>query len=150
MILGFKRKKKVVEEKEDFLKKEKVKDFDKLPETEKLILKGVVYGFKATLDNTAPIPFDIYLVTEEKLMEFKNDFYTKDKEEHSRAYKEWLAYFGLEYELHRYVVRKMVRGIYEYTGGRLDYRNSRMRNEVSYEHKATIAKKLKKDKCKIV
>lgn len=150
MILGFRRKKKVNEEKMNFLKKKMVRDFNKLPETQKLILKGVVYGFKATLVNTAPIPFDIYLVTEEKLLEFKNDFYTKNKEEHSRAYKEWLAYFGLDYELHRYVVQKMIRGIYEYTDGQLDYRNSRMRNEVSYEQKATIAKKAKKDKCKIV
>jgi hypothetical protein len=145
-MFGKKKKKEVKE----FLKRETVKDFDKLPETQKLLLRGTVYGFKTTLDNTAPIGFDIYLINEDKLMEFKNDFNTNDKDEHSKRYKEWMAYFELDYNLHRKKVQQMIRGIYEYTHGQLDYRNSRMKNEVSYKQKSTIKKEEEIEKSKIV
>ena len=145
-MFGKKKKKEVKE----FLKRGIVKDFDKLPETQKLLLRGTVYGFKTTLDNTAPIGFDIYLINEDKLMEFKNDFNTNDAELHSKRYKEWMAYFGLDYNLHRKVVQRMIRGIYEYTGGELDYRNKRMLNEVSYKQKSTIEKEKKREQSKIV
>lgn len=145
-MFGKKKKKEVKE----FLKRGIVKDFDKLPETQKLLLRGTVYGFKTTLDNTAPIGFDIYLINEDKLMEFKNDFNTNDKDEHSKLYKEWMTYFGLDYNLHRKKVQQMIRGIYEYTHGQLDYRNSRMKNEVSYKQKSTIKKEEEIEKSKIV
>ena len=145
-MFGKKKKKEVKE----FLKRGIVKDFDKLPETQKLLLRGTVYGFKTTLDNTAPIGFDIYLINEDKLMEFKNDFNTNDKDEHSKLYKEWMAYFGLDYNVHRKKVQQMIRGIYEYTHGQLDYRNSRMKNEVSYKQKSTIKKEEEIEKSKIV
>lgn len=154
----FKRNKKVVQEKvvedkvvvQEFFKKQVVRDFEKLPESRKLILKGVAYGFKTSLKNLASIPFDIYLVTEEKLMEFKQDFGTKNKEEKHNRYVEWMAYFGLDYDKDRKVVQTMIRGIYEYTNKELDYRNSRMRNEVSYEQKRTAAKRKENEKSKIV
>ena len=145
-MFGKKKRKEVKE----FLKRGIVKDFDKLPETQKLLLRGTVYGFETTLYNTAPIGCDIYLLNEDKLMEFKNDFNTNDKDEHSKLYKEWMAYFGLDYNLHRKKVQQMIRGIYEYTHGQLDYRNSRMKNEVSYKQKSTIKKEEEIEKSKIV
>lgn len=148
-MFGNRKRKKKAQPKE-FLKRGVLRDFDKLPETQKLLLRGTVYGFKTTLDNTAPIGFDIYLINEDKLMEFKNDFNTNDKDEHSKRYKEWMAYFGLDYNLHRKKVQQMIRGIYEYTGGELDYRNKRMLNEVSYKQKSTIEKEKKREQSKIV
>ena len=145
-----KRKRKKKAQPKEFLKREVFRDFDKLPETQKLLLRGTVYGFKTTLDNTAPIGFDIYLINEDKLMEFKNDFNTNDAKLHSKRYKEWMSYFGLDYNSHRKVVQRMIRGIYEYTGGELDYRNKRMRNEVSYKQKSTIEKEEKREQSKIV
>ena len=61
-----------------------------------------------------------------------------------------MAYFGLDYNLHRKKVQQMIRGIYEYTHGQLDYRNSRMKNEVSYKQKSTIKKEEEIEKSKIV
>ena len=148
-MFGNRKRKKKAQPKE-FLKRGVLRDFDKLPETQKLLLRGTVYGFKTTLDNTAPIGFDIYLINEDKLMEFKNDFNTNDAGLHSKRYKEWMAYFGLDYNLHRKVVQRMIRGIYEYTGGESDYRNKRMLNGVSYKQKSTIEKEKKREQSKIV
>ena len=113
---------------DEFLKGGKVKDINKLEGSEKLIVEGIAYGFKTTLKTiTATIPFDIYLINEEKLLEFKNNFgFKKDKTQRHKAYVEWMNSLGLDYKTDRAVVSKMIRGIYEYTDGLLDYRNPAM------------------------
>ena len=126
----------------NFLKKFKIIDFEKFPETKKIIIKGIIKGFSNNTTKKPKIPFDMYSITEDILMEFKNDFgFKEENKAHSDAYKKWMKNLGLDYNKDRPVVQKIIRGIYEYSNGKLDYRNRRMRAEVTYEQKSTIEKK---------
>lgn len=121
------RKQKKKEERKEFLQCSCVKDINKLEGNERLIVEGIAYGFKTTLKTIkATVPFDIYRINEEKLLEFKNNFGFRNKQLRHQAYIEWMADLGLVYEKDRAVVSKIIRGIYEYTNGKLDYRNSSM------------------------
>lgn len=134
-----------------FLKKDIIKDFYKLPEVQKIIIKAIVWEYKVNSIKPASIPekLKLFEITPSLLEEFKMDFgYTeleRLKGEANPAYRNWLRRIGLSYESDRKIVQRIIRGIYAYTGGQLDYRNARMRKQISYEQHHT---KENKDKLK--
>lgn len=163
----FKRNKKIVIDKEIAISDEEVKSFlkggilkkyDKLPEIRKVILQAIVFSYRTTTKNLPTIPFDMFLITDDILEEFKRDFDMSEEEvakkggmrEHHKRYVEWMNKIGFDYDKNRKDVRKIVRGIYNYTNGQLDYRNRAMLEGKTYKQKRTIEKQKRQDMFKIV
>lgn len=142
-----------------FLKKEMIRDFNKLPEIQKIIFKALVKEFKsATKPGVINTPFNLFDITEEVMEEFKNDFGMTPEElktKEGRAlrsvkYKCWLKKLNMNYETDRKYVQRMVNSIYNYTNGQLDYRNTRMREQRGgYEHSTTKAERKIRESAKL-
>lgn len=109
-----------------------------LSENDKALAAGIIYGMPTNLK------FNLHLITEEVLIQYRDDFgFQEGTKEHHDAYVNWMKYLGLDYYKHRYVIRNLIRGIYHYTKGKLDFRNERMRKEISYKQKSNKKSKHK-------
>lgn len=128
MIKWFKRKKKekpvIVEQ--ILIKPEKFRDYKKLEGRAKLIADAVDYAIGRMDTKLRKNNFNIYKVTEEKLLIYKNGFKGKKKERHDQLVA-WMASIGLDYYKDRGFLSELIRGIYAYNNT-LDFRNKRMRN----------------------
>ena len=109
-----------------FLRGGSFKDYKKLEGNQKIIVDAIEYTFSRNRSYRQRTNLNIYAVTEERLLEYKNGFKGNRHEKHM-ALVIWMAKIGLNYETDRDIVSEMIRGIYEYTKGKLDYRNAKMR-----------------------
>lgn len=128
------------------------RNYESLPESTKLIYRAIVDAYKNGNPKVhLPKALNIYLITEEKLMEFKNDFDALgDKDVRHNRYCAWMESIGLKYEKHRAIIKTIIWGIYDYTNGELDYRNNRMLKKVRYTQKRTRLKREELEKCRLL